>query len=57
MPDRAAPEGQNPPQTEVEATPKMIEAGVQVLDGYRPVYDGLRATVSEIYRAMQKAGP
>ena len=53
MPDRAAPE----PESEIEVTPEMIEAGLGELMQFSRNADVYEDRVRSIYEAMVRASP
>jgi hypothetical protein len=44
-----------PAEDEIEVTPAMIEAGVDVLSGFDPGFDTYETAVAIIYEAMEAA--
>lgn len=55
LPDRAAQPGSAPATEEIEVTPEMIEAGLQVYFRRDTRYESEEDIVAEIYSAMAGA--
>jgi hypothetical protein len=49
--------GAGAPGTEIEVTPEMVEAGVDVLSGFNTDFETLEGCVERIYIAMEKFNP
>lgn len=57
MTDRAAPAGDVPAIEEIEITPEMIEAGMEIFLDYDPRFERPKTLVQDIYRAMFLVAP